>query len=178
MCAAPVAIKGCCGVHAGLPGTKRDQIPRVPGGKRCGTSPTWLQDDVMKVGYVRTSNAKRRGEMRAPPAEKRTAAARASRCTRPRSYTGPGAGCLAPPEPRPHIPARPLTTRNAKPSGTKRWIAATRELPADMPHWQQRSARIIHGPRPPLAYALFPRANPEPRQYVRAVAAVQAHHLW
>ena len=93
MCAAPVAIKGCCGVNAGLPGTKKDQIPRVPGGKRCGTSPTWLRDGVMKVDYMCTSIAKRRGEMRAPPAEKQAAAARASRCAGPCRYTGPSAGC-------------------------------------------------------------------------------------
>ena len=125
MCAAPVAIKGCCGVHAGLPGTNSDQIPRVPGGKRCGTSPTWLRDGVMKIDYMCTSNAKPRGEMRARPAEKRTAAARASRCTRPRSYTGPGAGCLAPPGQgriSRHGRKRPAAS---KLWSAKRWISTT-----------------------------------------------------
>ena len=68
----------------------------------------------MKVDYVCTSNAQPRGEVRAPPAEKRTAAVRASRCAGPRRYTGSGDGCLAPPEQRPHVPAQPVSTRSAK----------------------------------------------------------------
>ena len=75
----------------------------------------------MKVDYVCTFSVQPRGEVRAPPPEKRTAAVRAGR----RCYTDPGAGCLAPPEQRPHVPARPVSTRSTKPSGTKRWIPAT-----------------------------------------------------
>ena len=71
----------------------------------------------MKVDYVCTSNAQPRGEVRAPPPEKRNAAVRASRCAGRRCYTGPGAGCLAPPGQRPHVPARPHTTRSAKATG-------------------------------------------------------------
>ena len=79
----------------------------------------------MKVGYVCTSISKPSGEMRAPPAEKRAAAARASRCAGPCRYTGPGAGCPAPPEPGARIPARPETTHNAKPSGSSRRISTS-----------------------------------------------------
>jgi uncharacterized protein (DUF2126 family) len=34
MCEVTIAIKGCCAVHAGLPGTKSDQMAPVSGGKR------------------------------------------------------------------------------------------------------------------------------------------------
>ena len=86
----------------------------------------------MKVDYVCTSNARPRGEVRAPPPEKRTAAVRASRCAGRRCYTGRGAGCLAPPEPGARIPAQPVSTGSAKPIGYKvldsRYATAARDM--------------------------------------------------
>ena len=79
----------------------------------------------MKVDYVCTSNAQPRGEVRAPPPEKRTAAVRASRCAGRRRYTCRGGGCLAPPGQRPDMPARPEASRSIKPSGTKHWISTS-----------------------------------------------------